>query len=103
MGSAGHEIDEITKAAIEDAAVPKAAPSSELETQLVAVGAALPGVICSYRQTADGKRTFPYASENCSDVYGLSPRELQISADAVFQRLHPDDLPHVLSTVEEFC
>ena len=74
-----------------------------MESQLVAVAAALPGVICSYRQTADGKRTFPCASENCWDVYGFSPKELQISADAVFQRLHPDDLPHVLSTVEEFA
>ncbi len=74
--------------------------SSNLETQLASVAASLPGVICSYRQTADGKRSFPFASENCFKIYGILPEELRASADVVFERIHPDDLRHVGETIE---
>ncbi len=74
--------------------------SSNLETQLASVAASLPGVICSYRQTADGKRSFPFASENCFNVYGILPEELRASADVVFERIHSDDLRHVVETIE---
>ncbi len=74
--------------------------SSNLETQLASVAASLPGVICSFRQTAGGKRSFPFASENCFNVYGISPEELRASADVVFERIHPDDLRHVGETIE---
>ncbi len=83
----------------ENPAAYMAAPSS-LETQLASVAASLPRVICSYRQTADGRRSFPFASENCFNVYGLLPEELRASADVVFERIHPDDLRHVMETVE---
>jgi PAS domain S-box-containing protein len=74
---------------------------SKLETQLLSIAASLPGVICSFRQTANGRRSFPYASENCFNVYGISPEALQISAEPVFLRLHPDDLQHVQASIEE--
>ncbi len=83
----------------ENPAASMASPSN-LETQLASVAASLPGVICSFRQTADGKRSFPFASENCFNVYGLLPEELRASADVVFERIHPDDLRHVVETVE---
>jgi PAS domain S-box-containing protein len=75
--------------------------SWELETHLASVAASLPGVICSYRQTATGKVNFPYASENCFEIFGLPSEELHNSADPVLNRLHPDDLLYVLATIEE--
>ena len=77
------------------------AASSKLATQIASVAASLPGVIFTFKQTADGKRSFPYASENCFNVFGIPSHVLRISEVAVFERIRPDDLQHIQTSIEK--
>ncbi|NMM37537.1 MAG: EAL domain-containing protein [Glaciimonas sp.] len=60
----------------------------------------IPGAVFQYLQRADGTSCFPYASEGIRAIYGLSPLQVQQSADQVFKRIHPDDLARVTSGVK---
>lgn len=70
-----------------------------LAVQLAKIADAAPGVICSFKQDQNGKFSVPYASDNMKEVYGLDPRSVRDSADAIFQRVHPEDVPHVLDSI----
>ena len=77
------------------------AEKARLAEQIANVAASVPGVICSFRQSADGKQSFPYVSGNFSSVYGLSPDEVRADAGPVFQRIHADDLNHIEASIAE--
>lgn len=77
------------------------AEKARLAEQIASVAASVPGVICSFRRTADGKEFFPYVSKNFSDVYGLSPEEARADAGGVLQRIHADDFEHVRAGIDE--
>ena len=88
------------KLAIEErATIELLAEKAQLATQFASVAASVPGVICSFRQTAEGKQSFPYASAKCFDVYGIAPEILQTDAGLIFRRIHADDLHHVQATI----
>lgn len=59
----------------------------------------VPGVIYQYQQWPDGRSRFPYASEGIRDIYEVTPEEVRGSAEAVFGRLHPDDLGAVAESI----
>lgn len=61
----------------------------------------LPGALFQYLKTADGHSSFPYASKGIEAVYGYEPQDLKDDATAVFQRIHPDDLPGVKDSIEQ--
>ncbi len=73
---------------------------AQLAEQLVSVAASVPGVICSFRRSAEGKHSFPYVSAHFADVYGLAPEDVKDDAGPVFQRLHADDIDHVAASIE---
>ena len=60
----------------------------------------VPGAVYQYLRRADGSACFPYASEGIRAIYGLSPLQVQQSAERVFQRIHPDDLARVAASIE---
>jgi PAS domain S-box-containing protein len=59
----------------------------------------VPGVIYQYRQSADGRGCFPYASEGIRAIYEVTPDEVLTSADTVSERLHPDDRDAVWASI----
>ncbi|HBL76954.1 MAG: hypothetical protein A2W90_00690 [Bacteroidetes bacterium GWF2_42_66] len=61
----------------------------------------VPGVIYQYRLYPDGKSYFPYSSMGMMDIYGVTPEEVREDATPVFGRLHPDDLDHIVSSINE--
>lgn len=67
------------------------AEKARLAEQFASVAESVPGVICSFRQTADGKRSFPFASRNFVSVYGVSAEEARNDAACVLGRIHPED------------
>ncbi len=52
----------------------------------------VPGLVFQLRQTADGRRSFTYASAGVRDIYELTPDQIAGDADAVETRIHPADL-----------
>jgi PAS domain S-box-containing protein len=74
---------------------------ARLAEQLTSVAASLPGVICSFRQSAEGKQSIPYASTNFSSVYGLAPEDVRTDAGPLFQRVHPNDVSQIHAGITE--
>ncbi len=61
----------------------------------------VPGGIYQFRKAPDGTFSFPFASEGIEVVYGLTPDEIMADADAVFARVHPDDILHLYASISE--
>ena len=74
---------------------------ARLAEQLTSVAASLPGVICSFRHSAEGKQSMPYASVNFFKVYGLAPEDVRADAEPLFQRVNPEDLSHLRAGIAE--
>lgn len=60
----------------------------------------LPGVVYQFQLHKEGRSCFPYASDGLQDVYGLMPEEVRADASSVFARVHPDDLPAVIASIQ---
>lgn len=62
----------------------------------------LPGVICAYWLSADGKsHRCLFISDRIEEILGVSPGELRESAEAIFFAIHPDDLSGVNASIVE--
>lgn len=72
------------------------------ETQgfVAKVARLVPGAFFQYRMAADGRSSFPYASDGLQAVYELPPYSVPGDATPVFERLHPDDRAGVHSAIE---
>ena len=62
-----------------------------LQSQLVKIVAAVPGVIFSFRSSPDGSG-FTFVSAAIEAMCGLSPAELEHDAQAFFERIHAEDV-----------
>ena len=62
---------------------------------------ATPVVICSLRRSADGTITMPFASPAALNVFGLSPTDLEASADQYLSRIHVDDRDSIERALNE--
>jgi PAS domain S-box-containing protein len=74
--------------------------AEQLEVMAACV-AAMPGTICSFRQSADGKASFPYASNNFPSVFGFAPEEVREDCACVLACNHPDDSERVSASIVE--
>ncbi len=63
------------------------------------LSAEVPGGIYQFRLRADGSSCFSYASEGLRDIYEIDPQLLRQDATAVFERIHPDDLLRVRTSI----
>ena len=75
------------------------AAQAELQARLAKLVAQVPGTVYQYRLHADGRSSFPYASPGIGDVYDVSPEVAMQDATPVFNRVHPEDLPHVRDSI----
>jgi len=51
----------------------------------------LPGMACQIRLDEQGQLHFPYVSEGCFDLLGLTPPEIEFNPKIWISYLHPDD------------
>ncbi|MBL8533777.1 MAG: PAS domain S-box protein [Betaproteobacteria bacterium] len=72
-----------------------------LQEQLERIAQAVPGVLCSFRVDASGKASFPYASPQFFNLYGLHAEELIEDAGPLFARVHTDDVGHVNESIRQ--
>ncbi len=61
----------------------------------------IPGTIYQYQQFPDGTFRFPFSSHGIRDVYEISPEDVKKNAAIVFDRIHPDDLELVNSSISK--
>ena len=73
----------------------------QLQEHLAHIVAHTPAAIYSFRKSLDGAISFPYASPAFEAIFGTSAKELAADGSLVYSRVHPDDLPHLLATLEE--
>jgi PAS domain S-box-containing protein len=63
--------------------------------------ATVPGIICSFRQHPDGSTSMPFASSIIEDIYGLTPEEVRNTTAPLFERIHPEDIPGIQTSIAE--
>ncbi len=73
---------------------------AQLADQMVKVAASVPGVICSFRRSPDGKDSLPYVSGHFPDVFGLLPEDVKDDVGPLFQRIHADDIDSVIASID---
>ncbi|MCT7984225.1 PAS domain S-box protein [Laspinema sp. A4] len=74
---------------------------SEAEGRFQQLTRHLPGVIYQFRLLPNGQSYFPYASDGLRDIYGVAPDAVREDSAAVFESVHPEDLPRVTQTILE--
>ncbi|MCL1104581.1 PAS domain-containing protein [Shewanella algicola] len=68
--------------------------------QLYKLTQQLPGVVYQYQSWPDGRSAFPYASTAIKDIYGVTPEEVRTDATNAFEKIHPDDLGLLVSSIQ---
>ncbi|MCP8897840.1 PAS domain S-box protein [Gilvimarinus xylanilyticus] len=67
----------------------------ELSSRFSKLSDSLPGCVCQFQMHPDGSSFFAYASRGIEDIYGVTPEQAKQSSEAVFARIHADDVPRV--------
>jgi PAS domain S-box-containing protein len=73
----------------------------ELAERLTKLSALIPGMIYQFKLRPDGTTCLPYASEGIREVFGLTPEEVRHDASKTYERVHPDDLPGLVQSIQE--
>jgi diguanylate cyclase (GGDEF)-like protein/PAS domain S-box-containing protein len=63
------------------------------------LSAHVPGGIYQLKMAADGKFSVIYASDGIREIYELEPDLLQMNAESVFERIHPQDVGRVRASI----
>jgi two-component system cell cycle sensor histidine kinase/response regulator CckA len=100
----------VTLSAVRDASVPiqtfigvvedisesknRAVALAESESRYFRVASNVPGVVYQYRIERDGTVSFPFVSSGATDLYEVTPAEIQANPNLVFDAVHPDDREH---------
>lgn len=82
------------------------AEKSERETQRIddrfrKLVSRLPGMVYQFKMDVDGRMSVPYASDAIENVHGLKRRDVEESADAVFELVHPDDVENLKDSIRK--
>jgi len=70
----------------------------ELEQRLSRLAAHAPGMMYIYRQTPQGKATFPFVSPIIEKLFGIAPDIAATDASLLFDRAHPDDRQRIIDS-----
>ncbi len=65
-------------------------------SRIVAVS---PAVLHSFRLSADGKASFPFASQTITRLYGVQPEAIAEDASVILARIHAEDAPRVQASI----
>ena len=63
------------------------------------IGRVAPGAVHTYHQKATGEHCFTYTTPALEELYGVPAALLEQNADHAFQRMHPEDLSKIRSTI----
>lgn len=75
------------------------AHQEHLQLRLQQIAAQVPGLLFQFCWRPDGNSSFPYLSEGVEEIYGLSAAEMAPTIGPIYDRVHPDDRAHVLTSI----
>jgi signal transduction histidine kinase len=75
-------------------------PTSPSPDKLQGFIASLPGMACQIELQQDGTFTFPYVSEGCFTLFGISASDLQNDPACFLNLIHPEDIHTLLETLK---
>ncbi len=61
----------------------------------------IPGAISQFSLSPDGTKAFPFFSEKCFDLLGITAEAIQRDPEVVFGFIHPDDRAACYATIDE--
>jgi PAS domain S-box-containing protein len=67
----------------------------EVDTRLSKIASQVPGMVFQFKQSADGRRSFPFASEGIRQIYRLEPEAVREDSSAIWDLVHPEDVDRV--------
>lgn len=74
-------------------------PASPAPDKLQGFIASLPGMACQIELQEDGGFTFPYVSEGCQPLLGITAAELQADTGRLLALIHPEDIQPLLESM----
>nr|WP_215145665.1 HD domain-containing phosphohydrolase [Exiguobacterium qingdaonense] len=74
---------------------------AERDRLLTKLSDQVPGAIYQFELFPDGSFNFPFFSRGFEEILGISSEDVQRDATLVFKRMHPDDYPHVMQSIDE--
>ncbi|MEL7245659.1 MAG: PAS domain S-box protein [Cyanobacteria bacterium J06573_2] len=89
------KINETLEARVEE----RTAQLRETEMRLSRLADNVPGMIYQFQLNPNGKRSFPYVSCGCQDIYEVEQQKIKEDADILFTMVHPDDIDGVEQTI----
>ncbi|MBK9053296.1 MAG: PAS domain S-box protein [Chloroflexi bacterium] len=72
----------------------------QLEEQVAHIAETAPGALCTFRQHPDGTSSMPYVSLAWEALMGLTQAEVRDDTTLLWQRIHPDDLDHIVRAIQ---
>jgi len=73
----------------------------ELGERLQKISRHVPGMVYQFRRRPDGSTYYPYVSESCVDLVGLTPAQLTEDATALRQLIDPRDSERVRESIND--
>ena len=73
----------------------------ELDLRLSKIASQVPGMVFQFKQAADGRRSFPYASEGIRQIYRLEPSAVAEDSSAIWDLIHPEDVERLAQSIEK--
>lgn len=61
----------------------------------------IPGAIYQFELKQDGSFSFPFFSRGFEEMIGISSEEVKADANKVFAKMHPEDYPYVMASIDE--
>lgn len=71
-----------------------------VEERLAEVTGNLPAVVYQAKRIEDGTLSFPFIAGDMPSLFGLTAEQAMDSERDLFERVHPDDQPHLAATLE---
>jgi PAS domain S-box-containing protein len=73
----------------------------ELGTRLSQIASQVPGMVFQFKQHADGRRCFPYASDGIRAIFGVESATVVEDSSAVWNLVHPEDIERVAESIQQ--
>lgn len=80
---------------------PTAKTQRSLEDKIKKIESQVPGAIYQFKRFSDGRDIIPYASSGMKNYFDLSHTKPGMAASVLFAKIHPEDLPGCLATIDE--
>ncbi len=74
--------------------------SQDLLLKLQHLSSQIPGMVYQFERSVSGTYSISYTSDAIRSLFELTPDEVKDNAEVLFQKVHPDDLPATLQSIQ---